>query len=190
LTLAARAIEAEQEGHMELISRMMDGSYDGEHRLEPVLSRAAVREDESLFKAVPIFEGCTKKQLRHVANIARIFDAPAGSVLTRAGEPGDVFFLILDGTVRVEVASGRYVSLHPGAFFGEMSLLDGGPRSATAVSDTSVRLLVIDRGNFSRLQREVPELTQTLLVTLSQRVRQVEAREEQSARGSRPSEEH
>src|SRR5262245_65271633 len=100
---------------MELISRMMDGSYDGEHRLEPVLSRAAVREDESLFKAVPIFEGCTKKQLRHVANIARIFDAPAGSVLTRAGEPGDVFFLILDGTVRVEVASGRYVSLHPGA---------------------------------------------------------------------------
>ena len=174
---------------MELISRIMDGSYDGEHRLEPVLSRPAVREDESLFKAVPMFEGCTKKQLRSVANIARIFDAPAGSVLTRAGDPGDVFFLILDGTVRVEVGSGRYVSLHSGAFFGEMSLLDGGPRSATAVSDTPVRLLMIDRANFSRLQREVPELTHTLLVTLSQRVRQVEAREEQSARGSRPAEE-
>jgi CRP-like cAMP-binding protein len=181
LTLVAWAIEQEQEGHMELISRMMDGSvsYDGEHRLEPVLSRAAVREDQSRFKAVPIFEGCTKKQLRNVANIARILDAPAGSVLTRAGDPGDEFFLILDGTVRVEVASGRYVSLHAGAFFGEMSLLDGCPRSATAVTDTPARLLVIDRANFSRLQREVPELTQTLLVTLSQRVRQVEAREEQ-----------
>ena len=176
---------------MELISRMMDGSvsYDGEHRLEPVLSRAAVREDQSRFKALAMFEGCTKKQLRNVANIARILDAPAGSVLTRAGDPGDVFFLILDGTVRVEVGSGGYVSLHPGAFFGEMSLLDGGPRSATAVSDTPVRLLVIDRANFSRLQREVPELTQTLLVTLSQRVRQVEARKEQSAPGSRPAEE-
>src|SRR5262249_12534268 len=103
----------------------------------------------------------------------------AGSVLTRAGDPGDEFFLILDGTVRIEVASGRYVSLHPGAFFGEMSLLDGGPRSATAVTDTPARLLVIDRANFSRLQREVPELTQTLLLTLSQRVRQVEARKEQ-----------
>ena len=114
--------------------------------------------------------------------------APEGSVLTRAGDPGDEFFLILDGTVRVEVASGQYVSLHPGAFFGEMSLLDGGPRSATAVSETSARLLVIDRANFSRPQREVPELTQTLLVTLSQRVRQVEARLEQSARRSGPTE--
>jgi len=78
------------------------------------------------------------------------------------------------------------VSLHPEAFFVEMSLLDGGPRSATAVAETPVRLLVIDRANFSRLQREVPELTQTLLVTLSQRVRQVEARQEAS---SRPTEE-
>src|SRR5262249_57463131 len=84
LTLVARAIEPEQEGHMELISRIMDGSYDGEHRLEPVLSRAAVREDQSLFKAVPMFEGCTQKQLRHVANIARIFHAPPGSLLTPA----------------------------------------------------------------------------------------------------------
>lgn len=169
---------------MELISRMMDGSvsYDGEHRLEPVLSRAEVREAESRFKGVPIFEGCTRKQLRNVANIARIFDAPAGSVLTRAGDPGDEFFLILDGTVRVEVASGRYVLLHPGAFFGEMSLLDGGPRSATAVTDTPARFIVVDRANFSRLQREVPELTQTLLVTLSQRVRQIEARETDTAR--------
>jgi CRP/FNR family transcriptional regulator, cyclic AMP receptor protein len=172
---------------MELISRMMDGSvtYDGEHRLEPVLTRAAVREDQSRFKAVPIFEGCTRKQLRNVANIARILDAPAGSVLTRAGEPGDEFFFILDGTVTVEVASGRYVSLHPGAFFGEMSLLDGGPRSATAVTETPARLLVIDRLNFSRLQREVPELTQTLLVTLSQRVRQAEARAEERAAARR-----
>jgi len=70
---------------MELISRMMDGSvsYDGEHRLEPVLSRDAVRDDLSRFKAVPIFAGCTEKQLRHVANIARIFDAPAQSTSTR-----------------------------------------------------------------------------------------------------------
>src|SRR5215467_16273576 len=91
LTLVARAVEQGQEGRMELISRMMDGSvsYDGEHRLEPVLSRAAVREDQSRFKALAMFEGCTKKQLRNVANIARILDAPAGSVLTRAGDPGD-----------------------------------------------------------------------------------------------------
>ncbi len=95
---------------------------------------------------------------------------------TRAGDPGDEFFLILDGTVSVGVSAGRPVLLRPGEFFGEMSLLDGDPRSATVVTDTPVRLLVVNRGDFSLLRREVPELTQILLVTLSRRVRQAEAR--------------
>ena len=66
--------------------------------------------------------------------------------------------------------------LRPGEFFGEMSLLDGDPRSATVVTDTPVRLLVIDRENFSVLRREVPDFTPILLVTLSRRVRQAEQR--------------
>ena len=66
----------------------------------------------------------------------------------------------------------------PGAFFGEMSLLDGGPRSATIVAETPIRLLVISRRNFSVLLKEVPGLTQSLLVTLSRRVRQAEERAE------------
>ncbi len=53
--------------------------------------------------------------------------------------------------------------LRPGAFFGEMSLLDGGPRSATIVAETPVRLLVITRRNFSVLLEDVPGLTQSLL---------------------------
>jgi CRP-like cAMP-binding protein len=55
-----------------------------------------------------------------------------------------------------------------------MSLLDGGPRSATIVAETPVRLLVISRRNFSVLLKDVPGLTQSLLMTLSRRVRQVE----------------
>ena len=84
--------------------------------------------------------------------------------------------LIVDGTARAEVSAEKHVLLHPGEFFGEMSLLDGGPRSATVVADTSVRLLVISRRHFSALLRDVPGLTQTLLVTLSKRVRQAEER--------------
>jgi CRP-like cAMP-binding protein len=57
-----------------------------------------------------------------------------------------------------------------------MSLLDGGPWSATVLADTSVRLLVISRRHFSVLLTEVPALTRTLLVTLSKRVRQAEER--------------
>jgi CRP-like cAMP-binding protein len=164
---------------MELVSRMMDGSiaYDPKARLEPVLSGPVVQPVGQIeLKEVPIFEGCSQRQLQSVARIARVLDVPAGTVLTRIGDPGDEFFLILDGTVSVEVAAGQPVPLRPGAFFGEMSLLDGGPRSATVVTDTPARLLVVNRGHFSVLRREVPELTQILLVTLSRRVRQAEAR--------------
>ena len=166
---------------MELLSRMMDGSilHDVQNRLEPVLSGCGVRQEgPAKLQEVPIFEGCSQQQLESVARIARVFEAPAGTVLTRAGDPGDEFFLILDGTVSVGVSGGEPVPLRPGEFFGEMSLLDGDPRSATVVTDTAVRLLVVNRGDFSLLRREVPELTQILLVTLSRRVRQAEARAE------------
>jgi CRP-like cAMP-binding protein len=163
---------------VELISRMLDGSiaYDPEGRLEPVLSGPGVRQEERIdrLRDVPIFGACSRRQLRSVARIARVFDAAAGAVLTRSGEPGNEFFLLIDGTVRVEVSPDKQALLRPGEFFGEMSLLDGGRRSATVVADTPARLLVITRRNFSELLTEVPGLTHTLLVTLSRRVRQAE----------------
>jgi CRP-like cAMP-binding protein len=65
-----------------------------------------------------------------------------------------------------------------------MSLLDGGPRSATVVADTPIRLLVISRRHFSELLKDVPGLTPTLLATLSKRVRQAEERAERLASAS------
>lgn len=162
----------------ELVSRMMDGSisYDPKARLEPVSSGATVKQGDKIerLKEVRIFEECSQRQLRSIARIARVFDAPAGTMLTRAGEPGDEFFLILDGTASVDVATEKRGPLRPGAFFGEMSLLDGGPRSATIVAETPVRLLVISRRNFFLLLKDVPGLNQSLLMTLSRRVRQAE----------------
>ena len=167
---------------MELITRMMDGSisYDPEGRLEPVSSGPGVKQEDKIerLKEVPVFEGCSQRQLRSVARVARVFDVAADTVLARAGEPGDEFFLIIDGTARVEVSAEKRVLLHPGEFFGEMSILDGGPRSATVVADTPLRLLVISRRHFSVLLKDVPGLTQTLLATLSKRVRQAEERAE------------
>src|SRR6516165_8347382 len=98
-----------QEDPVELVSRMMDGSiaYDSKARLEPVASGATVNQGDKIerLKEVPIFEGCSQRQLRSVARIARVFEAPAGTVLTRADELGDEFFLLLDGTASVEVAA-------------------------------------------------------------------------------------
>jgi CRP-like cAMP-binding protein len=81
----------------------------------------------------------------------------------------------MDGSARVEVSARKRSRLEPGQYFGEMSLLDGGPRSASVLAETPLRLLVIKRRDFTTLLKEAPELTQSLLATLSQRLRQAEA---------------
>jgi CRP-like cAMP-binding protein len=163
---------------MELVSRMMDGtiSYGDPRGLEPVPSAASIKQDDKIdrLEAVPLFQACTRRQLRAVARIAEIYDAAPGTVLIRAGEPGEEFFLIVEGTARVHVSAKKRLRLEPGDFFGEMSLLDGEPRSATVVADTSLRLLVIGRRNFAALLDKVPGMTLNLLATLSRRVRRAE----------------
>ncbi len=163
---------------MELVGRMMDGtiSYGDRPELEPVPSAASIKQDEKMerLEAVPLFSACTRRQLRAVARIADVFDAAAETALIRAGEPGEEFFLIVEGTARVHVSAKKRLRLRSGDFFGEMSLLDGEPRSATVVAETPLRLLVISRKNFSALLDEVPGMTQTLLATLSRRVRVAE----------------
>ena len=162
---------------MELVGRMMDGSipWDVKGTLRPS-SGPPVAQDEKIerLQEVPIFQRCTRRQLRAIARITGVFDAPAGSILTRAGEPGREFFLILEGTARVEVPPRKRVRLGPGEFFGEMSLLDGEPRSATVVAETGLRMLVINGRHFWELLKEVPELTYTIMATLSRRLRQAE----------------
>src|SRR6266849_3269193 len=64
--------------------------------------------------------------------------------------------------------------LRPGDFFGEMSLLDGEPRSATIVATTDLRLLIVDRSHFWRLLDETPDLIRRMLTILSRRVRRLE----------------
>jgi CRP-like cAMP-binding protein len=161
---------------MEFVNRLLEGyGLDG-GRLGPVLSGFRMRQDSKIerLQQVPLLQDCTGRQLRDIARIAHVFEAPAGTALTRAGEPGDRFFLILDGSARVETPGGRRGHLRPDDFFGEMSLLDEGPRSATVTAETAIRLLVIERRHFTTLLKEAPALTLKILATLSRRVRQLE----------------
>jgi voltage-gated potassium channel len=164
---------------MELVSRMMDGSIAYPPKDPPKLSIVVppkVSQDRKIgyLQRVPILENCTKRQLSGISRITDVIETPPGEVLARAGEPGDRFFFIVDGAIRIDVSADRHHRMGPGEFFGEMSLLDGEPRSATAVADTPIRLLVIHRRDFWRLLKEVPALTEIILVTLSRRVRQAE----------------
>ena len=163
---------------MELVSRILDGSIPYSLRSGALgrLFPGRVTQDDKMrrLEEVPLLEGCTQRQLRAVARIAEVVEVPAGSVLARAGQSGDDFFLILDGSARVDVSPRKRAKLKPGDYFGEMSLLDGGPRSATVTAETPLRLLVIKRRDFATLLREAPELVLSLLATLSRRVRQAE----------------
>ncbi|HEY2996024.1 MAG TPA: cyclic nucleotide-binding domain-containing protein [Methylomirabilota bacterium] len=165
---------------MELVSRILEGSILYNDRGEP-LGRSyfggRVSQDDRIdrLEEVNLLAGCSRKRLRAIAKISEVIEVPAGTVLARLGDPGEEFFLILDGSAHVEVSPRKRSRLGPGQYFGEMSLLDGGPRSATVVADTPLRLLVIKRRNFSTLLREAPDLTQSLLATLSRRVRHAEA---------------
>ena len=163
---------------MEIVSRILEGTLLSGGGGEPGrFFEGRVTQDDKIARLedVTLLEGCSRKQLRAVARITDVLELPAGTVLARAGEPGNEFFLIVDGSARVEVSVRKRSRLERGDYFGEMSLLDGGPRSATVIAETPVRLLVINRRDFTTLLREAPGLTQNLLITLSKRVRQAEA---------------
>jgi CRP/FNR family transcriptional regulator, cyclic AMP receptor protein len=165
---------------MELVTRILDGSISYTPRGEPrgrSFFGGRISQDDKIerLEEVGLLAGCSRRQLRAIARISEVIEVPAGTVLARAGEPGDEFFLIMDGSARVEVSARKRSRLEPGQYFGEMSLLDGGPRSASVTAETPLRLLVIKRRDFTTLLKEASELTQSLLATLSQRVRQAEA---------------
>ena len=135
---------------------------------------------------VPLFSGFNEDELRRVAELSRIVEAPVGTLITQIGEPGDSFFVIIDGTVTVRTPVGAGSQLQPGDFFGEMSLLDGEPRSATIVATTDLRLLIVDRTHFCRLLDEAPDLTRRILTILSRRVRHLEQTVHAILRGTNP----
>ena len=164
---------------MELVSRILDGSISPDPKGGGFggFFRGRVSQDDRIdrLEEVGLLAGCSRRQLRAIAKISEVIEVPAGTVLARAGHSGEEFFLILDGSAHVDVSPRKRVRLTPGQYFGEMSLLDGGPRSATVIADTPLRLLVIKRRDFSTLLREAPDLTQNVLATLSRRVRHAEA---------------
>jgi CRP-like cAMP-binding protein len=127
-----------------------------------------------LLQQVPLFQALPRKQLEQIGRLADELEVPAGKRLAIAGESGHELYVIIEGYATVKAARGRTARLGPGKFFGEMSLIDGGPRSASVEAATDMRLLVIGRREFSALLNAAPSLVQSIMVTLSRRVRDAE----------------
>jgi CRP-like cAMP-binding protein len=127
-----------------------------------------------VLEEVPLFRGLSRRQLRRIAALARSKRFARGALIVRAGAPGNAFFVILDGTVRVVPTTGRAATLRTGDSFGEMSLLDGEPRSADVTAVSEVLTMTIGRAAFAKLLRREPQIAHGLLRTLAARLRAAE----------------
>jgi CRP/FNR family transcriptional regulator, cyclic AMP receptor protein len=125
-------------------------------------------------RSVPLFSDFGDKELQRVAAIAKEVEFPEGKVIAKQGESGVGFHMIAEGEATVSVDGVDHGTLGPGAFFGEMSLIDGGPRSATVTAATDLKTVSLTSWDFNGLLDQFPELSRTLLIHLCRRLRAVE----------------
>jgi CRP-like cAMP-binding protein len=123
---------------------------------------------------ISLFAGCSAQDLRFLAKASDEVSVPAGTTLTTQGEVGREAFVLLAGTADV-IRDGELVAtLGPGDHVGELSLLDGGPRTATVTATSDVDLLVLSRPAFNGVLDEIPTLAHRLAVSLARRLRAAE----------------
>jgi len=121
--------------------------------------------------SVPLFSACSERELQTIAKCADHVQAPPGTMLVTQGATGDEFFVILDGSARVERNGTKVSSLGPGNFFGDLALLDRAPRNASVIADTPMELARLGQKSFDQLI-ELPGFSKTLLAGLARRLRE------------------
>jgi CRP/FNR family transcriptional regulator, cyclic AMP receptor protein len=133
--------------------------------------RSQSKSPIDLLAQVPLFKGCSKDELKRIDRAATRADYEPGAVLCKEGSVGRELILIMDGEATVERGGQAVATVGPGDFIGEMSLLDGGPRSATVTTTTAVSALVLPTREFWQVLDEVPPIAHKLLQTLATRLR-------------------
>src|SRR5579862_8377645 len=129
-----------------------------------MLNRVPKQVIENLAR-VPLFSTCTKGELRQIAQLGTEVAVPDGTAVTEQGKPGFEFCLVMGGKARCLVDGTQVAVFGPGDFFGEMALLDRGPRHATVVADGTLQLLVLDSREFSALLDTAPSIAKKLLTS-------------------------
>lgn len=127
---------------------------------------------------VPLFRGLTPAQVGKIARVTDALEADKGDVIVREGTfrsgSGPAFFLIAEGSADVTIKGKKVTTLKKGETFGEMSLLDGEPRSATVTAKTDMVLYRIMSWHFTKLVKSEPAVALGLLKTLAKRLRAIE----------------
>jgi CRP-like cAMP-binding protein len=128
---------------------------------------------------VRLFSTCNKRELARIASLVDEVEAAKGKVLVRQGDTGEECFVIAEGQAKATMRGRGSAALGPGSFFGEMALLDQGPRSATVTAETDMHLLVLGSRQFSALINEVPTVAVRIMQGLAERLRAAEPRQPQ-----------
>jgi CRP-like cAMP-binding protein len=136
--------------------------------------RRSRRERADALARVPLFADLGRRHLNQLADAAQIVSYRQGTTVIREGDPGATLFVIVDGTADVSRGGRTLATLPPGEFFGEVSLLDGGPRTASIVAQTPLTAVRLFRAPFYRLVQAEPAIGVRVLAELARRIRRVD----------------
>jgi CRP-like cAMP-binding protein len=130
-------------------------------------------------RAIPMFSGVSDEALESIASLLIERSFPKHKTIVEEGAPGDYMYIIVEGRVKVTKLSGDgrekiLELLEVGDFFGEMSLFDEAPRSASVKGLSRVRILALARNDFLRLLARSPDLALSVIQELTRRLRQVD----------------
>jgi protein phosphatase len=142
-------------------------------RWAPTGAHPTIRRSVTAVGTIPLFTGLSKRHLRRLAEEADVLRSAPGRPIVQEGQAGEAMYVLLTGTAKVVRGRRTVATLIPGDFFGELSALDGGPRTASIVPETHVEVLRLFRHTLLDLLRSEPSLVFRMLEGLARRMRQV-----------------
>jgi CRP/FNR family cyclic AMP-dependent transcriptional regulator len=147
-----------------------DRAAPGRHRPDRPLGKRGV----DLLAQVPLFAGLSRRHLKQLAEHADLVSFQDRQTVVESGQPGGTFYVILEGEARVARGAKTLGRLGPGDFFGEISLLDGGPRTATVVAASPLLALRIFKRSFDKVVSQEPAVASKILAVVARRLREAE----------------
>jgi CRP/FNR family transcriptional regulator, cyclic AMP receptor protein len=138
------------------------------------LQRLALQRRQDLLSRSALFKGLSRSQVRSISRATTVTHHPAGTAIVEAGEPGSTFYAIVEGKAKV-VRRGRTATrLGPGDFFGEIAILDPGPRSASVIAEDDTVCLQLGSEDFYAVVTKEPLLAERMLKVLARWLRDSE----------------
>ena len=142
----------------------------------PIMRAMARQSYTDHLSRVPLFSALSSRDLQKVAKASDEVSVPSGKVLVEQGQTGREAFVILEGSATVKRNGRKVASLGPGDAFGELSLLDRGPRTASVTADSDLKVLVLGQREFSGVIDEVPGIAHKMLASLARVVRELDTK--------------